>query len=55
MRGNQLLKFSTGIVVPCYNEKYRIQLSEFGQFHSSNDFIFIRFVNDGSTDGIQKI
>ena len=54
MRGNQLLKFSTGIVVPCYNEMERIQLSEFSQFLSSNDSIYFCFVNDGSTDVTQQ-
>ena len=48
-------QFDIGIVVPCYNEMDRIQLSEFSQFLSSNDFIFICFVNDGSTDGTPKI
>ena len=48
-------QFDIGIVVPCYNEMNRIQLSEFSQFLISNDFIFFCFVNDGSTDGTQKI
>ena len=47
-------QFDLGIVVPCYNEMNRIQLSEFSQFLSSTDFIFICFVNDGSTDGTQQ-
>ena len=47
-------QFDIGIVVPCYNEMNRIQLSEFSQFLISNDFIFFCFVNDGSTDGTQK-
>ena len=55
MRGNQLLKFSTGIVVPCYNEMDRIQLPKFSEFLISNDFIYFCFVNDGSTDGTQKL
>ena len=40
--------------MPCYNEIDRIQLSEFSHFLSSNDSIFICFVNDGSTDGTKK-
>ena len=48
-------QFDIGIVVPCYNEMDRIQLSEFSQFLSSNDFIFFCFVNDGSTDRTPKI
>ena len=48
-------QFYIGIVVPCYNEMDRIQLSKFSEFLNSNDFIYFCFVNDGSTDGTQKI
>ena len=54
MSENQNSQFCTGIVVPCYNELNRIQLSEFSQFLSSNGSIFFCFVNDGSTDGTQQ-
>ena len=54
MSENQNSQFCTGIVVPCYNELNRIQLSEFSQFLSSNESIFFCFVNDGSTDGTQQ-
>ena len=54
MSENQNSQFCTGIVVPCYNELNRIQLSEFSQFLSSNDSIFFCFVNDGSNDGTQQ-
>ena len=47
-------QFDIGIVVPCYNEMNRIQVSEFSQFLSSNDSIFFCFVNDGSNDGTQQ-
>ena len=47
-------QFDIGIVVPCYNEMDRIQLSEFSQFLNSNNTIFFCFVNDGSTDGTQQ-
>ena len=47
-------QFDIGIVVPCYNEMDRIQLSEFSQFLSSNNTIFFCFVNDGSTDGTHR-
>ena len=47
-------QFDIGIVVPCYNEMDRIQLSEYSQFLSSNDSIFFCFVNDGSTDGTHR-
>jgi len=55
MSENQNSQFCTGIVVPCYNELNRIQLSEFSQFLNLSDSIFFCFVNDGSTDGTQKI
>lgn len=54
MSKNQHPKFCAGIVVPCYNEMNRIQLSEFSQFISSNVSIYFCFVNDGSTDGTQQ-
>jgi len=54
MSESQNSQFCTGIVVPCYNELNRIQLSEFSQFLSSNDSIYFCFVNDGSTDGTQQ-
>jgi len=47
-------QFYVGIVVPCYNEMDRIQLSEFSQFLSSSESIFFCFVNDGSTDGTKQ-
>jgi len=50
----QYNQFDIGIVVPCYNEMNRIQLSEFSQFLSSNYSIIFCFVNDGSTDGTQQ-
>ena len=54
MSDNQTSQFCTGIVIPCYNEVNRIQLSEFSQFFSLNDSIFFCFVNDGSTDGTHQ-
>ena len=45
----------TGIVVPCYNEAERLQLSEFDGFIESNNSTIFCFVNDGSTDGTKKI
>ena len=47
-------QFDIGIVVPCYNEMERIELSKFSEFIISNDFIYFCFVNDGSTDGTQQ-
>ena len=47
-------QFDIGIVVPCYNEMERIELSKFSEFLISNDFIYFCFVNDGSTDGTHR-
>ncbi len=55
MRTKQLLKLSTGIVVPCYNEEERLQLSEFSRFFKTDNTTFFCFVDDGSTDGTQKM
>ena len=55
MRAKQLFKFGTGIVVPCYNEEERLQLSEFSRFFKTNNITFFCFVDDGSTDDTKKI
>jgi len=40
----------TGIIIPCYNEEKRLNVTAFLDFiHTENDF-HICFVNDGSTD-----
>ena len=49
------LNLYTGIVVPCYIEFERINLSEFSEFFSLNKSTFICFVNDGSSDGTKSI
>jgi len=54
VRIKQQNQLDIGIVVPCYNEMERIELSKFSQFLSSNDSIFFCFVNDGSTDGTHQ-
>ncbi|MCK5074411.1 MAG: glycosyltransferase [Bacteriovoracaceae bacterium] len=38
------------IVIPCYNEEKRINLSVFGPFISANPGVDFLFINDGSTD-----
>ena len=55
MSVKQLFKYGTGIVVPCYNEEERLQLSEFSRFFKTNNTTFFCFVDDGSTDDTKKI
>ena len=55
MRTKQHFKYGTGIVVPCYNEEERLQLSEFSRFFKKDNTTFFCFVDDGSTDGTKKI
>ena len=55
MSVKQLFKYGTGIVVPCYNEEERLQLSEFSRFFKTDNTTFFCFVDDGSTDGTQKM
>lgn len=38
------------IVIPCYNEEFRLPANEFLEFYQSTDLFFC-FVNDGSSDG----
>ena len=51
----QHFKYGTGIVVPCYNEEERLQLSEFSKFFKTDNTTFFCFVDDGSTDDTKKI
>ena len=55
MRTKQHFKYGTGIVVPCYNEEERLQLSEFSRFLKTDNTTFFCFVDDGSTDDTKKI
>jgi len=55
MRTKHHFKYCTGIVVPCYNEEERLQLSEFSRFFKTNNTTFFCFVDDGSTDDTKKI
>ena len=55
MRTKHQFKYCTGIVVPCYNEEERLQLSEFSRFFKTDNTTYFCFVNDGSIDATQKI
>ena len=55
MRTKHHFKYCTGIVVPCYNEEERLQLSEFSRFFKTDNTTYFCFVNDGSIDATQKI
>ena len=50
MRTKHHFKYGTGIVVPCYNEEERLQLSEFYRFFKTDNTTYFFFVNDGSID-----
>lgn len=39
-----------GIVIPCYNEAYRLKLEKFSSFINDNPEYMLCFVNDGSRD-----
>ena len=55
MRTKHHFKYCTGIVVPCYNEEVKLQLSEFSRFFKTDNSTFFCFVDDGSTDGTKRI
>jgi dolichyl-phosphate beta-glucosyltransferase len=46
---------STTIVVPCYNEERRLNVSAFQRFLRSEDACRFLFVNDGSRDGTMDV
>ena len=39
------------VIVPCYNEVLRRDISKFGGFISGSSDVHLLFVDDGSTDG----
>lgn len=43
------------MVIPCYNEEGRLPLSHFADFVNQNPNVALCFVNDGSSDGTQKV
>ena len=55
MSVKQLFKYGTGIVVPCYNEEERLQLSEFSRFFKTDNTTYFCFVNDERIDATQII
>ncbi len=46
---------TTGIIIPCYNEYYRLDQDKFCQFLSKNPSYHLCFVNDGSSDDTLKM
>lgn len=46
---------SIAIIIPCYNESNRLKAPEFISFAQQHADIQFYFVNDGSTDGTEKI
>ena len=46
---------SVTIVIPCYNEAERLQVSRFQAFTCARHLLRFLFVNDGSTDGTGKV
>ena len=40
-----------GIVIPCYNEEYRIDIEKYNSYLKTNNHMTLLFVNDGSNDG----
>lgn len=46
----------TAVVIPCYNEAQRINITTFEKFLTENESsFFILFVNDGSTDNTKDV
>ena len=43
------------IVVPCYNERERLDTMAFRAFAARNPAVSFLFVNDGSTDGTHEL
>ena len=46
---------SARIIIPCYNEKDRLDVTSFRDFKNSAHQVTFLFVNDGSTDGTHKL
>lgn len=44
-----------GLVIPCYNEENRLNMAAYRQFLSTCPQFFLCFVNDGSTDGTERL
>lgn len=50
-----LTRFSTILVIPCYNEEKRLDLNFYQEFLSANPDIFLLFVDDGSQDNTASV
>jgi len=48
-------QYSVILVIPCYNEEKRLDLTSYNEFLMSNPDFFILFVNDGSSDKTKTI
>jgi len=45
----------TGIIIPCYNEYYRLDKEKFCNFLKNNNSYHLCFVNDGSSDNTSEM
>ena len=45
----------TGIIIPCYNEAKRLNITAFVHFIRSEEDYHLCFVNDGSKDGTLQV
>lgn len=45
----------TGIIIPCYNEYYRLDKAKFSQFLNQKSNYHLCFVNDGSSDNTSEM
>ncbi|MBW1297942.1 glycosyltransferase [Aquimarina litoralis] len=46
---------TTGIIIPCYNEYYRLDKAKFSQFLIQKSNYHLCFVNDGSSDNTSEM
>jgi glycosyltransferase involved in cell wall biosynthesis len=51
----EMLMASARIIIPCYNEEKRLDVSSFSDFRSPSHNITFLFINDGSTDRTQRV
>jgi dolichyl-phosphate beta-glucosyltransferase len=54
-RSPSLRDVPCAVVVPCYNESARLQISQFRSFIGSSPALHFIFVNDGSTDNTLEV
>lgn len=48
-------RYSTILIIPCYNEEKRLPIAFFQEFLSANPDVFLVFVNDGSRDNTASV